>query len=169
MVTDGWAAFSRATFGYDHRVHVAYRSGRQAHELLPAVHRVASLAKRWMATTHQGGIQPEHLSAYLDEFTFRFNRRNSVAPSMIFYRLLQTTVQASPSGYRALALGLVPTVLPPPTPPSSQPTPRTPALEHLQKPWRRVNQMKNPFREITAPSNTARTVLPMKAETPMVG
>jgi hypothetical protein len=45
-----------------------------AHVLMPGVHRVASLLKRWLLGTHQGSVGPEHLDAYLNEFTFRFNR-----------------------------------------------------------------------------------------------
>ena len=100
VVTDGLLANRRATVGYAHQVHVVSGSGHDAHELLPAVHLVASLAKRWMAATHQGGVQPEHLGAYLDEFVFRFNRRHSRAPGLIFYRLLQAMLQATPVGYR---------------------------------------------------------------------
>ena len=40
---------------------------------MPAVHRVASLAKRWLMSTHQGSVDPAHLPGYLDEFVFRFN------------------------------------------------------------------------------------------------
>lgn len=52
-------------------------SGDPAHVVMPAVHRVASLLKRWLLGTHQGSVRPEHLQAYLEEFTFRFNRRRS--------------------------------------------------------------------------------------------
>jgi hypothetical protein len=57
--------------------------------LLPGVHRVASLVKRWLLGTHQGSVEVDHLQAYLDEFTFRFNRRRSWARGMLFYRLIQ--------------------------------------------------------------------------------
>ena len=67
--------------------------GMQAHELLPAVHRVAALAKRWLLGTHQGAVKPAHMQAYLDEFTFRFNRRHSRSRGMLFYRLLEQSVQ----------------------------------------------------------------------------
>jgi hypothetical protein len=50
---------------------VILNSGSEAHDLLPGVHGVASLAKRWLLGTHQGGVKPGHLPAYLDEFTFR--------------------------------------------------------------------------------------------------
>jgi hypothetical protein len=61
----------------------------KAHELLPGVHRVASLVKRWLLGIHQGSVEVDHLQAYLDEFTFRFNRRRSWARGMLFYRLIQ--------------------------------------------------------------------------------
>jgi hypothetical protein len=76
-------------------------SGSQAHELLPAVHLVASLCKRWLLGTHQGGLQPEHMQAYLDEFCFRFNRRHARARGLLFYRLMQYAAGAPPLTYRA--------------------------------------------------------------------
>ena len=63
--------------GYVHQVSNIKVSGRVAHEVMPRVHRVASLLKRWLIGTLQGGVQHSHLDYYLDEFTFRFNRRNS--------------------------------------------------------------------------------------------
>ncbi len=71
----------------------------------PRVHRVASLLKRWLLGTHQGAIAPEHLDYYLDEFTFRFNRRTSAARGKLFYRLAQQAVQVPPAPYHALVGG----------------------------------------------------------------
>ena len=136
VVTDGLNAYAKATAGYKHQVHVVQGSGHHAHELLPAVHRVASLTKRWIAATHQGGVQPEHLGAYLDEFVFRFNRRHSRAPGMIFYRLLQAMVHTPPASYKDLPLGLVPKIVPSLMPDTSHPQPRTLALAPLRTPWR---------------------------------
>lgn len=64
--------------------------------LLPLVHRVASLLKRWLLGTHQGAVRPSHLQYYLDEFTFRFNRRTSRSRGMLFYRLMQQAIALSP-------------------------------------------------------------------------
>lgn len=103
VVSDGWPSYPAACGeDYLHKPVVIAGSGLQAHELLPGVHRVASLTKRWLAGTHQGGVQPGHLQAYLDEFTFRFNRRNSRARGLLFYRLLQQSVEATPRTYRSL-------------------------------------------------------------------
>src|SRR5207245_2817285 len=76
-----------------------------ATELLPRVHRVASLLKRWLLGTHQGAIAPEHLDYYLDEFTFRFNRRTSASRGKLFYRLAQQAVQVPPVPYQMLVGG----------------------------------------------------------------
>jgi hypothetical protein len=70
-----------------------------AHVTLAAVHRVASLIKRWILGTHHGAVQPEHLDAYLDEFVFRFNWRTSSSRGMLFYRLLQQAVVTDPVTY----------------------------------------------------------------------
>jgi ISXO2-like transposase domain len=76
-----------------------------ATELLPRVHRVASLLKGWLLGTHQGAIAPEHLDYYLDEFTFRFNRRTSASRGKLFYRLAQQAVQVPPVPYQMLTSG----------------------------------------------------------------
>ena len=64
--------------------------------LLPRVNLIASLLKRWLLGTHQGVVRPAHLDYYLDEFTFRFNRRTSGSGGMLFYRLLQQAVALAP-------------------------------------------------------------------------
>ena len=73
-----------------------------AHAVMPGVHRIASLLKRWLLGTHQGRVSPEHLDAYLNEFTFRFNRRRSGRRGLLFYRLLEQAVLAEPVRYRTL-------------------------------------------------------------------
>jgi hypothetical protein len=63
---------------------------------------VVSLLKRWLLGTHQGGISHEHLEYYLDEFTFRFNRRRSGSRGKLFYRLAQQAVATPPEPYRRI-------------------------------------------------------------------
>jgi transposase-like protein len=94
--TDGWSGYQGLIGrGFKHEVTVLSTSPDPAHVVMPAVHRVASLLKRWILGTLQGGISKEHLPYYLDEFSFRFNRRNSRARGLLFYRLLeQATVHA---------------------------------------------------------------------------
>jgi transposase-like protein/Zn ribbon nucleic-acid-binding protein len=70
-----------------------------ADELLPRVHRVASILKRWYYGTYHGRIDPKHLDTYLNEFTFRFNRRTSKSRGMLFYRLLENAVAISPNPF----------------------------------------------------------------------
>ena len=72
---------------------------------MPRVHRVVSLLKRWLLGTHQGAISHEHLDYYLDEFTFRFNRRSSASRGKLFYRLIQHAVQIDPVPYKTLVRG----------------------------------------------------------------
>ena len=73
-------------------------------EILPRCHRAASLLKRWILGTLQGAIDPEHLQDYLDEFTFRFNRRKSNSRGLLFYRLLQYAVETEPVTYENIKL-----------------------------------------------------------------
>ena len=75
--------------GYRHKISVLAARSVPAHETMPRVHKVASLLKRWLLGTHQGGIQHQHLDYYLDEFTFRFNRRRSNARGLLFHRLAE--------------------------------------------------------------------------------
>jgi hypothetical protein len=63
---------------------------------MPRVHRVASLLKRWLLGTHQGAVRPQQLDSYLDEFSFRFNRRGSNHRGLLFYRLLEQAVHTEP-------------------------------------------------------------------------
>ena len=100
--TDGNASYSGLeTLGYRHEATIL--NGRKkdaATELLPRVHRVASLLKRWLMGTHQGAVHPHYLDYYLDEFAFRFNRRTSRSRGKLFYRLLQQAMQVEPAPYR---------------------------------------------------------------------
>jgi transposase-like protein len=93
--TDDWRGYSGLkTLGYDHRViRPAVELGDN---LLPRVNQVASLLKRWLMGTHQGAVRPSHIDYYLDEFTFRFNRRTSGSRGLLFYRLLQQAVAMKP-------------------------------------------------------------------------
>jgi len=101
--TDGWPGYSGLrNVGYQHQPTVISASTDPAHVVMPRVHKVASLLKRWLMGTLQGGIQHQHLDYYLDEFAFRFNRRRSKARGMLFYRLAQQAVAIKPVPYRAI-------------------------------------------------------------------
>ena len=101
VVSDGLQSY-RELKGYVHDRHVQSRQPADAEHLLPRVHRVASLLKRWLLGTHQGAIAHEHLDDYLDEFTFRFNRRTSASRGKLFYRLAQQAVQVEPAPFDSL-------------------------------------------------------------------
>lgn len=90
--------------GYTHVVTIQRQSPTPAHVEMPAVHRVASLVKRWILGTHQGGLAKQHLDAYLDEFIFRFNRRAARNRGLVFYRLLQQCLQTQPGSYKTIVL-----------------------------------------------------------------
>jgi len=99
--TDGSAAYrSLKEEGYEHQRSVVRGSEIPAHVSLPGVHRVASLIQRWLLGTHQGAVQPAKLDHYLDEFVFRFNRRKSLSRGMLFYRLIEQALVATPVTYR---------------------------------------------------------------------
>lgn len=93
--TDGWKAYSGLKkLGYRHEV--IRQSAELGENLLPKINLTASLLKRWLLGTHQGSVRPDHLDYYLDEFTFRFNRRRSKSRGLLFYRLLQQAVVLEP-------------------------------------------------------------------------
>lgn len=98
--TDGWKGYL-AVRGYKHIV-IKHQEDELGHDPTPLVHRIASLLKRWLMGTHQGGQQTSHLHYYLDEYTFRFNRRRSRSRGKLFYRLVQQAVQVNPAPLRDL-------------------------------------------------------------------
>src|SRR6266576_5266244 len=101
--TDGWRGYAGLdTQGYTHEVTVLKGKKESASELLPRVHRVISLLKRWLLGTHQGAVSQKHLDYYLDEFTFRFNRRRSKSRGKLFFRLAQQAVAVDPVPYERI-------------------------------------------------------------------
>jgi len=99
--TDEWKGYSQLqSLGYVHEI--IRKDAEIGDNLLPSCHRVAALLKRWLLGTHQGAVSHEHLDYYLDEFTFRFNRRTSKHRGKLFFRLLQNAVQVEPVPFRQL-------------------------------------------------------------------
>ncbi|NCC64506.1 MAG: IS1595 family transposase [Spirochaetia bacterium] len=96
--TDGWKGYNSVTdHGYQREIIVQSSSGDPAHVSMPGVHRIASLFKRWILGTHQGSVLPLHLQSYLEEFTFRFNRRTSRSRGLVFRRLIEQAVITKPT------------------------------------------------------------------------
>jgi transposase-like protein len=97
VCTDGWFGYNGLPeHGYTRQKIVLASSGDPAHVSMPGVHRVASLLKRWILGTHQGSVDPAHLQSYLEEFTFRFNRRTSRSCGLVFRHLLEQAVVTAP-------------------------------------------------------------------------
>jgi transposase-like protein len=95
--TDGWSGYlPLENEGYEHDVTILKGNKKSPSELMPRVHLVISLLKRWLLGTHQGAVSHKHLDYYLDEFTFRFNRRRSKNRGKVFYRLVQQAVAVEP-------------------------------------------------------------------------
>jgi transposase-like protein len=94
--TDGWKSYQTIDEkGYQHVV-VGPEDPETGENLLPKVHLVISLLKRWLLGTHQGAVAGSHLGYYLDEFTFRFNRRRSKKRGLLFQRLIEQAVEVNP-------------------------------------------------------------------------
>ena len=95
--TDGWTGYNGLrNHGYLHEQRILSSSSDPAHVAMPGVHRVVSLLKRWILGTHQGSVVPVHLQSYLEEFTFRFNRRTSKSRGLVFRRLMEQAVITGP-------------------------------------------------------------------------
>jgi len=127
--TDGHQGYANLkNLGYRHKVTVMSRSPYPAHVVFPRVHTIASLTKRWVLGTHHGGVHPQYLDPYLDEFVFRFNRRHSWSRGLVFYRVLQGLLEpdayATRSGVHRAPLS--------PTPPSTS-LPTTPKSSKRKK------------------------------------
>jgi transposase-like protein len=97
VITDGWSGFYPV--GSNGYIHVVPKKFEVADEknLLPHVHMIVSLLKRWLLGTHQGAVQEMHLQAYLDEYVFRFNRRKAANRGLLFYRLLECAMHVPPT------------------------------------------------------------------------
>ena len=97
VCTDGWIGYNGlSNQAYGHKKTVMSSSGDPAHVSMPGVYRISALLKRWLLGTHQGSFAPTHLQGYLEEFTFRFNRRTSHSRGLVFRRLLEQAVITSP-------------------------------------------------------------------------
>ena len=106
MATDGWPGYGGlAAAGYTHAPLNLAASWGDAALRLPAIHLVFGLTKRWLLGTHHGAVSRKHLPAYLDEFTFRFNRRTAKRIAHRFARVIQQAVLTPPATYRAIVTG----------------------------------------------------------------
>jgi transposase-like protein len=103
VVTDGWSGYGGlVAAGYRHEPLNLSATWGDAALRLPAIHLVFGLAKRWLLGTHHGAVSKKHLSAYLDEFVFRFNRRTAKSIAHRFARLIEHATQIPPTTYNAL-------------------------------------------------------------------
>ena len=143
VITDGWPSYpGLVKHGYKHEARnqsAAKALGKDPGELMEGVHRIASLAKRWLLGTHQGAVENSHLPAYLNEFVFRFNRRNSRSRGMLFFRALQLAVIHEPVRYDDLIVERRPLEVPP-KPPRRRGRPRSLDRAPVDRPWRHANE-----------------------------
>ena len=141
VVTDAWKGYLPvAKAGFDHASRsqrAARKAGEDLDALLPGVHRVVSLLKRWLLGTHQGAVGSEHLQAYFDEFVFRFNRRRSRSRGMLFYRVLELAMGHEPVRYRDLIAEPRPRSVSP-TPPTARGRPPSLQRPYPHRPWRKA-------------------------------
>lgn len=102
LITDGWKGYTGISKkGYHHEIDDKTKM-LDGEEILPNVHRIASLLKRWLLGTHQNYIGEQYLSYYLDEYTFRYNRRKSNSRGLLFQRLIEQGVLHEPVEYKSI-------------------------------------------------------------------
>jgi transposase-like protein len=135
VITDGWQPYRPATAGLYPHERLPGASRTEAHKLLPGVHKVASLAKRWLLGTHQGSVDAAHLPGYLNEFVFRFNRRRSRSRGLVFYRVLELATAHEPVRYRDLIAHPRPSTVPR-QPPGTRGHPPSMERPPARRPWR---------------------------------
>ena len=98
IITDGWKGYSKIeNCGYNHKIYNKAIVNKDRE--LPHVHLVISLLKRWIIGILQGSISDQHMEYYLDEYTFRFNRRTSINRGKLFYRLVEQAADIKPTTY----------------------------------------------------------------------
>jgi transposase-like protein len=138
VISDGWPSYPPAIGDrYRHR-RLKGASGSEASTLLPGVHMVSSLAKRWLLGTHQGSVDEGHLAGYLNEFVFRFNRRRSRSRGLVFYRVLELAAAHDPVRYRELVVNPGGERAKLPVPPSTRGRPASLERPRARRPWRRA-------------------------------
>jgi transposase-like protein len=102
LITDAWSGYSGIEeCGYNREIYNQSKA-QSPDGMLPHVHTIISLLKRWLLGTHQGAVKRTHLQAYLEEYTFRFNRRNAAKRGLLFYRLLENAMKIAPATYGEL-------------------------------------------------------------------
>jgi transposase-like protein len=139
VITDAWQGYrglEKKGYIHDRRnQRAASARGEDPGALLPGVHRIASLAKRWLLGTHQGAVDAAHLPSYLNEFVFRFNRRLSRSRGMLFYRVLELAVAHDPVRYQDLTRTTSPKAKKP-KPPRKRGHPPSLERPRQNRPWR---------------------------------
>lgn len=102
IITDGWPSYNNLiNMGYEHKIQKSVvKDGEE--EVLPNVHRIASLLKRWLIGTHQSYLNKNKLGYYLDEYVFRYNRRTSTSRGLLFLRLIEQAVITMPISYKEI-------------------------------------------------------------------
>ena len=109
VTTDGLASYNAKSLGErPHEGIVQTKAERQVHDTLQGVHWTMSLLKRWLLGTHAGAVSGKHLQAYLDEFTFRHNRRKTKGVGRIAARTLQQLVVCAPMTMKMLVKETLP-------------------------------------------------------------
>ncbi len=136
VVSDGWQPYRPATRDVYVHDRLPGASRTDASKLLPGVHKVSSLAKRWLLGTHQGSVDVAHLPSYLDEFVFRFNRRRARSRGLVFYRVLELAAAHEPVRYRDLIANPRPGARPPLLPPRARGHPASIERPPARRPWR---------------------------------
>ena len=100
IITDGWTGYNDIKkLGYSHQIQKP-TTIEDGEEILPNIHRIASLLKRWLLGTHQSYLNKNKMEYYLDEYVFRYNRRNSKSRGLLFLRLLEQAVITMPVSYK---------------------------------------------------------------------
>lgn len=139
VITDGLHSYLPATREPYVHERLVGAAGPEATKLLPGVHTVSSLAKRWLLGTHQGAVEETHLASYLNEFVFRFNRRRSRSRGLVFYRVLELPSAHDPVRYRDLIANPRPGARRPLPPPRTRGNPASLERPPANRPWRGAN------------------------------
>jgi transposase-like protein len=102
LITDAWSGYSGIeNKGYIRKIYNQSQA-QTPDEMLPHVHSIIGLLKRWLLGTHQGAVKKSYLQAYLEEYTFRFNRRKAAKRGLLFHRLLENAMNVAPTTYSQL-------------------------------------------------------------------
>lgn len=96
IITDGWSGYAQLSENGCEHIKQKQIIASNDEEILPNVHRIAALLKRWLLGTLKNYTGQDRLQKYLDEFSSRYNRHKSNSRRLLFHRIIEQAMIREP-------------------------------------------------------------------------